>query len=165
LNASKGAVVQKINPFLWFNGQAEQAAKLYVSTFENARVTDTRRWGPGGPYPEGSVLSVSIELDGREYELFNGGPEFTFTEAVSLVVSVETQEEVDRLWDALTRDGGEPGQCGWLKDRFGLSWQIVPTALGEVLSDPDPERASRALQAMMAMGKLDIAELRAAADG
>jgi predicted 3-demethylubiquinone-9 3-methyltransferase (glyoxalase superfamily) len=157
--------MHKISPFLWFNDKAEEAAQLYVSVFGDARITDTRRWGPGSAYVEGSVMSVAFEIDGREYQAFNGGPGPTFTEATSFFVSVDTQEEVDAIWEQLTANGGEPGPCGWLKDPFGLSWQIVPTALGELLSDPDAARSSRALQAMMKMGKLDIAQLKAAADG
>jgi predicted 3-demethylubiquinone-9 3-methyltransferase (glyoxalase superfamily) len=154
-----------ITPFLWFDAQAEEAANLYVSLFGDGRIRDVRRWGPGSPYPEGSAMSVEFEINGRIYQAFNGGPGQHFTEAISLFVTVDTQDEVDRLWDALTANGGEPSRCGWLKDPYGLSWQIVPSALGELLADPDPARSSRAMQAMLGMSKLDIAALRAAADG
>ncbi|WP_024286470.1 VOC family protein [Cellulomonas sp. KRMCY2] len=157
--------MQAITPFLWFDDQAEEAAQHYVSIFENSRILDVSRNGEGGPGPAGSVLTVRFELDGLELQALNGGPHFHFTEAISLFVSVESQEEVDRLWDRLIEGGGEPSRCGWLKDRYGLSWQVVPTALSELMGDPDPARASRATQAMLGMSKIDIAALRAAADG
>ncbi|HQY34153.1 VOC family protein [Actinotalea sp.] len=157
--------MQTISPFLWFDDQAEQAAELYVSLFPDSRIVSVSRYPEGSPGPVGQAMSVTFELDGLGLQALNGGPAFTFTEAISLLVRVETQEEIDRLWDALTADGGEPGQCGWLKDRWGLSWQIVPPVLFELLADPDPERAGRAMQAMLTMGRLDIAALRAAADG
>lgn len=157
--------MQQVCPFLWFNDKAEEAVNLYVSLFKGARVVTTNRWNAGTPYPEGSVMSIGFEIDGRPYQAFNGGPEFPFTEAISLFVNVETQQEVDELWDGLTANGGEPGPCGWLKDPYGLSWQIVPTALVELMADPDPGRASRAVAAMMKMSKIDIAALHAAADG
>jgi predicted 3-demethylubiquinone-9 3-methyltransferase (glyoxalase superfamily) len=156
--------VHKLTPFLWFDDGAEEAANLYVSIF-NGRIVDERRWGPGGPAPAGSLMSVSFEIDGREYQAFNGGPGHTFTDAISLVANVDTQEELDAAWSKLLEGGGEPVACGWLKDKFGVSWQIVPSVLGELLTDPDPERSSRALKAMLSMVKLDIAELKAAADG
>jgi predicted 3-demethylubiquinone-9 3-methyltransferase (glyoxalase superfamily) len=155
--------MQKISPFLWFDSQAEEAANFYVSVFENSRITNVSRYAEGGPAPAGSAMSVTFELEGLEFQALNAGPQFTFTEAISFFVQAETQDEIDRLWDALTRDGGEPSRCGWLKDRFGLSWQIIPPILGQLLSDPDPARAGRAMQAMMAMGKIDIAGLEAAA--
>lgn len=151
---------QKITPFLWFNDNAEEAAAFYVSVFPHSKVTDIARMGEGGP-----ALTVAFTLDGEDFVGLNGGPVHTFTEAVSFVIDCETQEEVDRYWDALTADGGQPGDCGWLKDRFGLSWQVVPRRLPELLTDPDPARAQRALQAMMTMHKLDIAALETAADG
>jgi predicted 3-demethylubiquinone-9 3-methyltransferase (glyoxalase superfamily) len=155
---------KKITPWLWFDTQAEDAARFYTSVFGNSRITDTTRYSDASPRP-GQVMTVSFELDGEQFVALNGGPEFTFTEAVSFQVACESQQEVDRFWAALTADGGEESQCGWLKDKFGLSWQIVPTQLGEILGDPDPERARRAMEAMLKMSKLDIAALRRAADG
>ena len=155
----------KISPFLWFDDQAEQAVDLYVSLFPNSRVKKVVRYGSSGPGPAGQVMTVAFELDGMPINALNGGPHFSFTEAVSFVVDCEDQAEVDRYWDALTADGGKPSQCGWLKDRFGLSWQIVPKVLPELLGDPDPEKARRATAAMMKMVKLDIAELRRAHAG
>jgi predicted 3-demethylubiquinone-9 3-methyltransferase (glyoxalase superfamily) len=157
--------MQLISPFLWFDDQAEEAAEFYVSLFPDSRIVSVSRVPEGGPAPAGSAMGVSFVLGGTEVQALNGGPMYSFTPAISLFVRVDTQEEVDRYWDALTADGGAPVQCGWLTDRWGLSWQIVPNALDEVLGDPDPARASRAMAAMMAMTKLDIAALRAAADG
>lgn len=154
----------KIHPFLWFDDQAEEAATFYVSIFKNSSILDVSRYGEGAPRPAGSAMSVSFVLDGLELQALNGGPQFTFTEAISLFVTAETQDEVDDLWEKLTSGGGEPGQCGWLKDRYGLSWQIVPPVLFELLGDPDPDRSSRVMQVMLGMGKLDIAALRAARD-
>src|SRR6478672_11558028 len=151
-------------PCLWFDGQAEAAAKLYTSLFPNSKITGVVPYGPDTPGPEGSVMLVSFELDGQPYQALNGGPQFTFSEAISFQIVVADQDELDHYWDGLIADGGEPGPCGWLKDRFHLSWQIVPRALNELLSDPDPERAGRAVQAMMTMTKLNVAELQAAAD-
>ena len=158
--------MQKITPFLWFDhGQAEAAANLYVSLFDDSEVLEVSRFPADTPSaPEGDVMTVSFRLAGQDYTALNGGPEFPFTEAISLAVSCADQAEVDRLWDALIADGGEPSQCGWLKDRFGLSWQIVPDRLNELMADPDPERARRATEAMLTMGKLDVAALEAAAD-
>jgi predicted 3-demethylubiquinone-9 3-methyltransferase (glyoxalase superfamily) len=153
----------KPTPFLWFDSEAEQAAEQYTSLFPNSRITDVRRYGSAGPGAEGTVMTVAFELDGQPFVALNGGPQYRFTEAVSFVVDCETQEEVDRYWDALSA-GGEEGPCGWLKDRFGLSWQIVPRRLMELLSDPDAERAQRAMAAMLEMRKLDIAALERAAD-
>ena len=153
-----------VTPFLWFDSQAEEAAELYTSVFPNSKIRHVSRWGEAGPGEPGSVMTVEFELDGQPVTALNGGPEFAFTEAFSFQVSCETQEDVDRYWSALS-DGGEEGPCGWLKDRYGLSWQIVPTALLRLIGDPDPERAQRAFAAMMKMGKLDIAELERAADG
>jgi len=159
-------VLTSVHPFLWFDTQAEQAAALYTSLIPNSSVTSTRRYPDGAPDGlAGTVMSVSFELDGLPVEALNAGPQFRFTEAFSFFVSVDTQDEVDRLWDGLIAGGGEPSQCGWLKDPYGLSWQIVPRVLGELLGDPDPARAQRAMQAMLAMQKLDVAALRAAADG
>ncbi|WP_199732038.1 VOC family protein [Cellulomonas triticagri] len=160
------AVASSVHPFLWFDDQAEQAAALYTSLVPNSRVTATSTYPEGSPGGvAGSVMSVSFELDGLPVEALNAGPEVRFTEAFSFHVSVVTQDEVDALWDGLIAGGGEPSQCGWLKDRFGLSWQIVPKTLDELLGDPDPERAGRAMRAMLGMQKLDVAALRAAADG
>jgi predicted 3-demethylubiquinone-9 3-methyltransferase (glyoxalase superfamily) len=155
---------KKITPWLWFDTQAEEAAQFYTSVFANSRILDTSRYSDASPRP-GQVMTVSFELDGEQFVALNGGPEFSFTEAVSFQVACESQEEVDRFWAVLTADGGQESQCGWLKDKFGLSWQIVPAELGEILGDPDPERARRAMEAMFKMSKLDIAALRRAADG
>ncbi len=153
----------KITPFLWFDTQAEEAARFYTSVFPNSTIREVTHYGSAGPRPEGMVLTVSFELDGQQFVALNGGPDFSFTEAVSFVVDCETQEEVDRYWSVLS-EGGEEGPCGWLKDRFGLSWQIVPTALPRLLSDPDVEKAQRVMAAMLKMGKIEIAELERAAD-
>ena len=155
---------QKITPCLWFDGQAEEAAAFYVSLFEDGEIVRVDRYGEGGPRPAGTVLTVAFRLAGQEFVALNGGPEFRFTEAVSFLIDCEGQAEVDRLWAALS-EGGEPGPCGWLKDRYGLSWQVVPTGMDELFSDPDQSRAARAMQAMFGMKKLDIAALRRAADG
>ena len=157
--------MSRITPCLWFDTQGEEAAAFYVSVFKNSRILNTSHYGEGGPRPAGTVLTVEFELDGQVFTALNGGPEFTFSEAVSFQVSCADQGEVDYYWDSLTADGGEPGPCGWLKDRYGVSWQIVPTAMVDLLGDPDPARAARAMKAMMSMGKLDIAALQAAADG
>jgi predicted 3-demethylubiquinone-9 3-methyltransferase (glyoxalase superfamily) len=157
--------MRRISPFLWFDDQAEQAAELYVSIFPDSRVTGVTRYGPAGPGPAGQAMTVSFELAGMPVTALNGGPHFRFNEAVSFVVDCEGQDEIDVYWERLTADGGEPGQCGWLKDRFGFSWQIVPTVLHELVGDPDPEKARRATDAMLKMRKLDIAELRRAHAG
>jgi len=156
--------MQTISPFLWFDDQAEQAAQRYVEIFPNSAITSVARYGEGAPQPAGTAMSVSFVLDGVEVQALNGGPMYSFTEAFSFFVSVPDQAEVDRVWDALTADGGEPGRCGWLKDRWGLSWQVIPTDLPALLGDPDPGRAGRAVNAMLAMGKIDVAALHAAAD-
>ena len=156
--------MQKITPFLWFDDQAEEAANHYVSIFKNSAITGVSRYGEGAPAPAGSAMSVTFVLDGIEFQALNGGPDLKFTEAISLFVAAETQDEIDDLWEKLTSGGGEPGQCGWLKDRYGLSWQIVPPVLGELLGDPDPNKSGRVMQAMLGMSKLDIAALRAARD-
>ena len=157
--------MQKITPFLWFDDQAEEAADFYVSVFRNSWVMSVSRYPEGGPGPPGAAMSVTFTLDGLEFQALNGGPLYSFTEAISLFVNAPTQDEIDHLWKELTSGGGEPGQCGWLKDRYGLSWQIVPPVLGELLGDPDPEKASRVMQAMFEMTKIDIAALQAAHDG
>lgn len=154
--------MQKISPCLWFDNQAEEAANYYVSIFKNSKILDISRYGEGAPVPAGTVLVVSFELEGLEFQALNGGPAFTFTEATSFYVNAETQDEIDDLWNKLTADGGEPSQCGWLKDKFGLSWQIVPPVLSEYLRDPDPAKASRVMQAMLGMGKIEIEGLRTA---
>ena len=151
-----------ITPFLWYDSEAEEAATLYTSLFPNSTILAVNRYGAAGPGPEGSAMTVTFELDGQRVVALNGGPAHPLTEAFSFTVACETQEEVDRYWDALSA-GGEEGPCGWLKDRFGLSWQIVPNALPRLLGDPDPGRAQRAMQAMLQMRKLDIAALEAAA--
>ena len=148
--------MNKITPFLWFDTQAEAAMNFYVSIFKNSKITSVNRYGEGMPLPAGTVMTATFELDGQPFTALNGGPEFKFTEAISFYVSCETQAEVDDLWSKLTADGGEEGRCGWLKDKFGLSWQIVPTALGTALGNPDPEKAQRAMQAMLKMNKIDI---------
>jgi predicted 3-demethylubiquinone-9 3-methyltransferase (glyoxalase superfamily) len=153
--------MQKISPFLWFDTQAEEAANYYVSIFKNSRILDVSRYTEGAPYPAGTVMGVTFVLDGVEFQALNGGPQFNFTEAISFFVKAETQEEIDDLWDKLTADG-EPGPCGWLKDKYGLSWQVVPPLLGELLGDPDAEKAGAVMRAMMEMGKIDIDGLRGA---
>ena len=153
-----------ITPCLWFDTQGEEAATFYVSVFPNSRILSTSHYGDAGPGPAGSVLTVEFELDGQPFTALNGGPEFTFSEAVSFQIDCANQEEVDYYWSGLTVDGGEEGPCGWVKDRFGLSWQVVPRRLVELLADPDAARAQRAMQAMLGMKKLDVAALEAAAD-
>ncbi|MFF7027947.1 VOC family protein [Streptomyces albidoflavus] len=157
--------MQKITTNLWFDGQAEEAAAFYTSLFEDARILGVERFTDAGPGEPGSVVTVTFQLAGQEFVAINGGPEFTFTEAISLSVDCETQEEVDRYWAALTADGGEEVQCGWLKDKYGLSWQIVPRALVQLLASSDREAATRATRAMLEMKKLDIQALRDAAAG
>jgi predicted 3-demethylubiquinone-9 3-methyltransferase (glyoxalase superfamily) len=156
--------MQKITPFLWFDTEAEEAAKFYTSVFPNSRIVEVTRYGSAGPRPEGMVMTVNFELDGRSFVALNGGPEFTFTEAVSFQVDCESQDEVDSYWRTLS-DGGEEGPCGWLKDKFGLSWQIVPRVLPELLSQPDREKSQRVMRAMLNMKKIEIAELKQAAVG
>jgi predicted 3-demethylubiquinone-9 3-methyltransferase (glyoxalase superfamily) len=151
----------KLTPFLWFDTQAEDAAQFYVSVFPNSRITQTARYGEAGPRPAGSVMTVAFELDGQPLVTLNGGPQFHFSEAVSLVVECRDQAEIDHYWEKLGA-GGEPGPCGWLKDRFGFSWQITPQNMGELIGGPDPAASQRAMAAMMKMGKLDIAQLQAA---
>ena len=156
--------MQKITPFLWFDDQAEEAMNFYVSIFKNSKVGGVTRYGDAGPGPKGSVMTASFELEGQQFTALNGGPHFRFTEAISFVVSCKTQEEVDELWERLS-EGGEIQQCGWLKDKFGLSWQIIPVALIELMSDPDPEKSRRVTEAMLQMTKIDIAKLRQAHEG
>jgi len=155
--------MQRISPFLWFDSQAEEAANYYVSIFDNSEVREVSRYGEGAPVPAGTVMTVSFVLDGVEFQARNGGPAFSFTEAISFYVKAETQDQIDDLWEKLGNEG-EPGPCGWLKDKFGLSWQIIPSVLAELLNDPDRAKANRVMQAMLAMGKIDIATLHAAAN-
>jgi predicted 3-demethylubiquinone-9 3-methyltransferase (glyoxalase superfamily) len=154
--------MQKLTPCLWFDTEGEEAARFYTSVFPNSRIVDVARYGSAGPRPEGTVMTVSFELDGQRFVALNGGPEFTFSEAISFQVSCETQAEVDAFWDTLSA-GGEQGPCGWLRDRFGVSWQIVPIVLPELLLDPDTEKSQRVMAAMLKMGKLEIDELERAA--
>jgi len=156
--------MQRIVTNLWFDTEAEEAAEFYISIFKDSRIVHVARYTEAGPRPAGMVMTVEFELDGQRFIGINGGPEFKFDEAVSLMINCETQEEIDYYWERLT-EGGEESQCGWLKDRYGLSWQVVPTGMDEVFSDPDPERARRAMEALLKMRKLDIAALRSAADG
>ncbi len=155
--------MQKITPFLWFDTQAEEAASFYVSIFKNSKIKGVTRYGEAGPGPRGSVMSVTFQLAGQDFIALNGGPQFKFTEAISLSVDGKTQKEVDELWKRLS-EGGEEGQCGWLKDKYGLSWQINPTVLGKMLGDRDPKKARRAMEAMLTMKKIDIARLKRAYD-
>jgi predicted 3-demethylubiquinone-9 3-methyltransferase (glyoxalase superfamily) len=153
--------VQKIITFLTFNDQAEEAVDFYVSVFDNSQIKDVRRYGEGGPGPEGSLMSASFELEGQEFRALNGGPSFKFDQGISLFVSCETQEEVDELWARLTAGGAE-GPCGWLTDRFGVSWQVIPTVLADLLDDPDPRKAGSTTEAMLKMRKIDIEALERA---
>jgi predicted 3-demethylubiquinone-9 3-methyltransferase (glyoxalase superfamily) len=155
---------QKIVPNLWFDGQAEEAAEFYLTVFDDARIIDKTHYTEGSPGEPGTVMSVEFELNGQKFVGINGGPQFKFDEAVSFEISCADQAEVDYYWEKLT-DGGEESQCGWLKDRFGLSWQVVPEGMAEVFGDSDPKRAERAMKAMLGMKKLDVAELRRAAEG
>jgi len=154
----------KPHPFLWFDDQAEEAANFYVSIFPNSKILAASRYGEAGPGPKGQVMTIQFELDGQTFTALNGGPHFQFNEAVSFVIDCADQAEVDHYWDRLV-DGGTPSQCGWLKDRFGLSWQVVPTVLHALIGDTDPAKAQRATQAMLKMVKLDIAALKAAHAG
>jgi predicted 3-demethylubiquinone-9 3-methyltransferase (glyoxalase superfamily) len=153
--------MQKITPFLWFDDKAEEAMNFYVSIFKNSKRGRISRYGEAGPGPKGTVMVATFQLEGQDFIALNGGPHFKFTEAVSFVVNCETQDEVDAFWEKLS-EGGEKGQCGWLKDKYGLSWQIVPTVLGELMSGPDPEKSKRVMQAMLQMTKIDIKGLKQA---
>jgi predicted 3-demethylubiquinone-9 3-methyltransferase (glyoxalase superfamily) len=155
--------LNKITPCLWFDTRAEEAANFYVGLFDNSRILRVRHFGPSGPRPDDMVMTVDFEIDGQQITALNGGPEFTFTEAFSLQVICDSQEESDHYWARLS-EGGEEGQCGWLKDRFGFSWQVFPAELDDLLADPDPGRAGRAMEAMLKMGRIDLAEVRRAAD-
>jgi predicted 3-demethylubiquinone-9 3-methyltransferase (glyoxalase superfamily) len=153
--------MQKITPFLWFDNQAEEAMNFYVSIFKNSKVLGVTRYGDAGPGPKGTVMTAKFQLEGQEFVALNGGPQFKFTEAISFVVNCETQKEVDEFWEKLS-EGGEKSRCGWLEDKFGLSWQIVPTVLVEMLQEKDPEKSQRVMQAMMQMVKIDIQGLKQA---
>jgi predicted 3-demethylubiquinone-9 3-methyltransferase (glyoxalase superfamily) len=155
--------MQKITPFLWFDGKAEEAMNFYVSVFKNSKVVKVSRYGEGGPVPKGTVMSATFQLEGQDFFALNGGPQFTFTPAISLFVNCETQQEVDELWDKLS-DGGKKERCGWLKDKYGLSWQIIPSALGKLMGDKDPAKSHRVMMAMMQMDKIDIQRLQEAYD-
>lgn len=150
--------MQKITPFLWFNGNAEEAMNFYTSVFENSKIVRINRIGEN----KSIVLGGSFEIEGQQFHVLNGGPQFSFTPAISLFVNCETQEEIDEMWEKLTADGGEGGRCGWLKDKFGLSWQIIPPVLGELLNNPDPEKSKRVMNAMLQMNKIDIEALKQA---
>ncbi len=154
--------MQKITPFLWYDGNAEEAAKFYISIFKNSKMGKISRCGDAGPGPKGSVMSVTFQIEGQEFFALNGGPHFKFTPAISFFVNCETQQEVDDLWEKLSA-GGRTDRCGWLQDKFGVSWQIIPAVLGQLLGDKDPQRANRATQAMLQMTKIDIEKLQQAA--
>ena len=156
--------MQKISPFLWFNDNAEEAVSFYTSIFKNAKILAVARYGEAGPGPNGSVMTINFQIEGQEFIALNGGPHFTFNEAISFSVDCETQQEVDELWEKLS-EGGQKHQCGWAKDKFGLSWQVIPRILGEMLSDKDPEKAKRVMEAMLQMEKIDIKTLKQAYDG
>jgi predicted 3-demethylubiquinone-9 3-methyltransferase (glyoxalase superfamily) len=153
--------MQKITPFLWFDNQAEEAANFYVSIFKNSKILSISRYGEAGPGPKGGAMTVVFQLDGEEFIALNGGPTFKFTEAISFVVNCETQQEVDEFWEKLSQDG-EESRCGWLKDKYGLSWQIVPTILGKMMTDPDPQKSKRVMEAMLKMKKIVIDDLKRA---
>jgi predicted 3-demethylubiquinone-9 3-methyltransferase (glyoxalase superfamily) len=156
--------MQKITPFLWFDTEGEDAAEFYVSVFPNSRIVDVQHYGEAGPRPAGTVMTVAFELEGQRFVALNGGPDFTFNEAISFEVECGDQDEVDGYWNALTEGGGQPGPCGWVKDKFGVSWQIVPKRLTELLADSDRAKAQRVMAAMLQMGKIEIAELERAAE-
>jgi predicted 3-demethylubiquinone-9 3-methyltransferase (glyoxalase superfamily) len=157
--------MQKITPFLWFDGKAEEATKLYTSIFKNSKIISMKYWGEGTPFPANQVMTATFELDGVQFHAFDAGPMFKFTEAISMFVDCDTQEEVDHYWNALTADGGQESQCGWLKDKFGISWQIIPKALMQYNNDKDKAKSARVFQAMMKMKKIIIADLDKAANG
>ncbi len=154
-------MTQRIVPFLWLDGKAEEAMHFYISVFRNSKIVSVTRYGEGGPGPKGMVMTGTFQLEGQNFMALNGGPQFTFSQAISFFVNCETQQEVDELWEKLS-EGGEKQRCGWLKDKYGVSWQIIPTALGELLHDPDPVKSQRVLKAMLQMNKIDIAGLRRA---
>lgn len=156
--------MSKITPFLWFDNQAEEAMNFYISLFKNSKIENVSRYGEGAPVPAGTVMSATFVLDGQTIMALNGGPQFQFNEAISFYVDCENQAEVDHFWNKLC-EGGAPGPCGWLKDKFGLSWQIIPKRLGQLLGDPNPDRSRRAMEAMLKMSKIDVAALEKAANG
>jgi predicted 3-demethylubiquinone-9 3-methyltransferase (glyoxalase superfamily) len=162
--AKEESEMQKITPFLWFDGKAEEAMNFYISIFKNSKVGRVTRYGEGGPGPKGTVMSATFQLEGQEFMALNGGPQFRFTPAISFFVNCETQQEVDELWEKLS-EGGKKDRCGWLKDKYGLSWQIIPSALGRMLGDKDPEKSKRVMEAMLQMDKIDIKGLREAYEG
>ena len=157
--------MRKISPFLWFDKEAEEAAKFYVSIFENSKILTTTRYGEAGPGPNGSVMTVAFELDGQRFVALNGGPQFKFSEAISFTVECKTQKEVDDFSEKLSAGGGEQGPCGWVKDRYGLSWQITPTILDKLLADPDPKKVKRVMEVMLKMKKIEIEPLKKAYEG
>ncbi|HVS21137.1 MAG TPA: VOC family protein [Pyrinomonadaceae bacterium] len=154
--------MQKITPFLWYDDKAEESANFYVSIFKNSKVLSVNRYGEAGPGPKGSVMVAEFQIEGQKFVALNAGPRFKFTEAISFVINCETQEEVDYFWEKLTADGGAESMCGWLKDKYGLSWQVVPTILTELMKDKDPAKAQRVMQAMLQMKKIDIPTLKRA---
>ena len=156
--------MQKITPFLWFDGKAEEAMNFYISIFKNSKVGRVTRYGEGGPGPKGTVMSATFQLGGQEFMALNGGAQFTFTPAISFFVNCETQQEVDELWEKLS-EGGKKERCGWLKDKYGLFWQIIPSALGKLLGDKDPEKSKRVMEAMLQMDKIDLKGLQEAYEG
>ena len=155
--------MQKITPFLWFDGKAEEAMNFYISIFKNSKIVSVSRYGEGGPGPKGTVMTGTFQLEGQQFMALNGGPHFTFSQAISFFVNCETQQEVDELWEKLS-EGGEKQRCGWLKDKYGLSWQVIPSALGEMLQDKDAEKAKRVMKAMLQMDKIDMEGLKQAYD-
>jgi predicted 3-demethylubiquinone-9 3-methyltransferase (glyoxalase superfamily) len=157
--------MSNITPFLWFDGQAEEAMNFYTSVFKDSKINHVSRYGSAGPGPEGSVMTASFSINGQDFIALNGGPHFKFTEAISFVINVKTQEEVDYYWNSLIADGGKPSMCGWLKDKFGLSWQVVPEALDRLAGDKDPKKGQRVIAAMLKMTKMDIQALQDAYDG
>jgi predicted 3-demethylubiquinone-9 3-methyltransferase (glyoxalase superfamily) len=161
--SAQNTSAQKITPFLWFDGNAEEAMNFYVSLFKNSKIVSVSRYGDAGPGPKGTVMAGKFQLAGQQFHALNGGPQFKFTEAISLYVNCESQEEVDDLWEKLSK-GGQKSRCGWLKDKFGLSWQVIPSALGQMLRDKDPEKAKRVMNAMLQMDKIDIRRLKQAYD-
>ena len=165
MSTTEESPMPKITTFLTYDSQAEEAAKLYVSIFRNSKIRNVVRYGDAGPGPKGSAMTVVFDLDGQEFIALNGGPHFKFSEGISLSVDCKTQEEVDSYWDKLSENGGEPGPCGWIKDRFGVSWQINPTVLGQMLGDKDPKKAKRVMEAMLKMKRIVIADLQKAYDG
>ena len=156
--------MQRITPFLWYDDKAEEAANFYISIFKNSKILSVLRYGEVGPGPKGSVMTVEFQLEGQEFVALNGGPHFKFTEAISFVVNCATQEEVDYFWEKLTADGGQESMCGWLKDKYGLSWQVVPTILIELFKDKDAEKSQRVMKAMLQMKKIDISKLKQACE-